>query len=1221
MFLERLILVNWGNIPNGEFDMGPINLFSGANGSGKTTAADALQTLMTAAHENLFHYNPGQEETTQRGRGGKRVRTLASYVLGCDDGSFARVQPTDGYIAAVFHPTQGESAEPFSAIVAVRAWLDRSGKQSLAREDQIMFLVLPGIQLTSDVLIASRQGMQQVVLLDELEKSLLTRFGKRAVERYDQKRAYLRRLYGALRGKRDSVSEREAMAAARAFSRFMAYKPVSSITQFVADEVLERRDLGEAVRSVSSQLKTIHAMEREAQACKNSAALLEQSGNQAQAYIESWIERVTLDYTQAGAGYLQTQQQYLKASDERETRLREARETAAQIAAIDQRREQQHNAIVLLEAQRQNIEPLREKDRLEAQGSSLEAKLLEHGRELLTQDQHLQQNLQAVRTVSSLLGTPSLAIELPQLTDMHARKLVEQARALEKIGDIDLPRLLQRDLTNDLAMLEQHLDIARQTQSAHNELAHHWRHAADGQSNRRDVLADAHHGRRRRHEQLSAQWQQKQQEIERLHARQTVYPVYVERALAAIRQQCPQADARVLCDHVEVTDARWQSAIEGYLGGARFGIIVDADFEADAIRIVRAMPGRDKGARVIQGAKALRDASRSNPPAGSIVQVLKFTHAIAQAYVIASYGSVVRVDSAEALRGTARGVTLDGMGSGNYAMFRCDIADADLVFGAAARERALQARQRELEELIRGRQESNERLQETARLLEAVDRIQRLSYADMLAAMLATHRDIRAVTMLLQQLDTTAWRSLDEQLELLREEERGLHQQLAAANARSGELKAELGAIARRIESLGEQKELAQERMADAEEQLRTLHAGWPEFDLDTHLRFAEQESRSLQLSQVDGLRAGIDARLTKSERALDATLQQHNQQTTRPSDAIVYTAFAGSYDSALFTGICELRREIDRVFNVLKNNVLVEKHGQLQQLKASFNNAFVSNLCQEIHQAISDGKRQLELLNKELQTHRFGSDREQFRFAADWVPEYRDYARFFEDVARNPASAEGESLFESRLSAKSAAVRDALMSLLLDADEQRSQRELERLADYRNYYRYEIYKDVDGKAPIPLSEYGTGSGGQLETPAYIIRAASITSALRYNEGTNHLRMVLVDEAFSKMDETRSREVIDYLTKSLGLQLLFIMPTSKCGPFMDLISNEFVFAKVPSAPRGELQTRVLVDRKRCNQERIRDLWAQHRRTVQQQAELAFMDDIADADAGEAGSAS
>jgi uncharacterized protein YPO0396 len=325
----------------------------------------------------------------------------------------------------------------------------------------------------------------------------------------------------------------------------------------------------------------------------------------------------------------------------------------------------------------------------------------------------------------------------------------------------------------------------------------------------------------------------------------------------------------------------------------------------------------------------------------------------------------------------------------------------------------------------------------------------------------------------------------------------------------------------------------------------------------------------------------------------------------------LVYDSYKGTYDAALFRAICELRREIDRIYNVLKNNVLVEKHENLKQLKRAFNEAFVSHLCQEIHQSIIDGKRQLEALNKELVNHRFGSDREQFRFAAEWVPEYRDYARFFEDVVRTPVGIEGGSLFEAKLSAKSEAVRDQIMALLLGADEQKSLRELERIADYRNYYRYEIYKEVEGKPPIALSEYGTGSGGQLETPAYIIRAASITSALRYSEGVNHLRMVLVDEAFSKMDETRSREVIDYLTRTLGLQLIFIMPTSKCGPFMDLISNEFVFAKVPSTPRGELNTRVLVDRKQCNQDRIKMLWAQHRRTVQQQAELDFMTDLLD----------
>ena len=128
-----------------------------------------------------------------------------------------------------------------------------------------MFLILPGVELGLDDFIKSRAGAAHVTELDAIQAQLVTRLRKRLVEKYDQKRAYLRRLYGALRGKNDSVSEREAMAAARAFSRFMAYKPISSINQFVADEVLDRKDLGEAVRSVSSRLKTIHGMEREAQ--------------------------------------------------------------------------------------------------------------------------------------------------------------------------------------------------------------------------------------------------------------------------------------------------------------------------------------------------------------------------------------------------------------------------------------------------------------------------------------------------------------------------------------------------------------------------------------------------------------------------------------------------------------------------------------------------------------------------------------------------------------------------------------------------------------------------------------------------------------------------------------------------------------------------------------------------------------------------------------------
>jgi energy-coupling factor transporter ATP-binding protein EcfA2 len=1214
MFLKKFVFVNWGNIPNCEFDIGPVSLFSGANGSGKTTAADAIQTVMTAAHENLFHYNPGQDESSQRGRGGKRVRTLASYVLGCDDGSYAR-SATDGYIAAIFHPTLQETAEAFTAVVGVRAWLDRSGKQAQAQEDQSLFLILPGVELGLDGFVKDRAGVPHVTLLDDIQAQLVARLGKKSVEKYDQKRTYLRRLFGALRGKSDSVSEREAMAAARAFSRFMAYKPISSINQFVADEVLERKDLGEAVRSVSSQLKTIHGMEREAQELKDSAALLEKSGHHSQSYIETWIDLRTLACSTSGAVLLDWEAQHQKKLSERDSTERELASTRSQLELSNQRYAQLRDTVISLEAQRKGIPALQRKDALESERKAVNGKFAGTAATLLGQDEKMQRNLRSAQVLSRSLALPSASTDLQQVIALDSHTLVRRALETAALGDVDLPRYLQMDLTNDLALLENHLDAARIAQRAHNELHEFWtrREGADGCH--RDTVADAAQLRRQRYGSLTSQLQIKQQEIQRLQAKQAVYPSYVDRALAAIRTQCPRADARVLCDHIEVTDPRWQSAIEGFMGGSRFGIMVDADYETQAIRIVRSLPGgRDNKARVIQGAKALRDAARVKLPADSVVHVLEFSHKVAEAYVIASYGSVVRVKSDEELPQIARGITADGKGSASYAMFRCDMPDADLVFGAFARERAIEARRTEVQRLDVERNEANAHVQEIVRLLDAIDGISALTYADALAELLALHRELRRIEMLLAQLDTSAFESLDAQLDALRREEQDLREHERGLNSLTGELGSRLAAQISAIQGLEEHKNDVLEAVARAREALMEAHGQWPEFDLAQRLKYAEEEAKSPQ-ARRSAAEEHLAARLTTSEHDLTGTMLLHNQKC-RPSDAVVFNAFNGRYDAAFFEQMCGLRREIDRIYNILKNNVLVSKHEQLKILKVSFNDAFVSHLCQEIHQSIQDGKRQLDLLNKELVNHRFGSDREQFRFAQEWVPEYRDYARFFEEVVRSPAIGTASTLFDSALSAKSVQVRDALMGLLLGADEKKSLGDLDRIADYRNYHRYEIYKEVQGKEPIALSEYGTGSGGQLETPAYIIRAASITSALRYAEGSNHLRMVLVDEAFSKMDESRSREVIDYLTGSLGLQLIFIMPTSKCGPFMDLISNEFVFAKVPSAPRGELLTRVIVDRKQCNQERIADLWTRHRRTVRQQAELDFMAELdTESDAG------
>ena len=75
MKLDKLILVNWGALRSQEYPMGNMTLLTGPTGSGKSTMLDALQTVMTAVYQNIFSYNPGQDETTQGARNGKTKRT------------------------------------------------------------------------------------------------------------------------------------------------------------------------------------------------------------------------------------------------------------------------------------------------------------------------------------------------------------------------------------------------------------------------------------------------------------------------------------------------------------------------------------------------------------------------------------------------------------------------------------------------------------------------------------------------------------------------------------------------------------------------------------------------------------------------------------------------------------------------------------------------------------------------------------------------------------------------------------------------------------------------------------------------------------------------------------------------------------------------------------------------------------------------------------------
>ncbi len=1212
MFCKKGIYVNWGNIPHLEFDFGPINLFSGGNGSGKTTAADGIQSLMTAAHENLFTYNPGQDETTQRGRGGKQVRTLASYVLGCDDGSYARPRVTDGYVAGVFHPTTGEQGEAFTAVMCVRARLDTASSPKQARQDDLLFLVLPNQQLHLSHFVREDKGGKYVVPITEIASYLSKEFGKDAVEIYDKKGPYLRRLYGAFKGLKGAVPDREAKHAARTFSNFMAYKPVKSITDFVSREILDPKDLSEDIRQVSELMKTIHSMDEETRHIKNSITTLDNAQTLAGQYIEDWLSHCVGEYAEVSRQLLVKQQEYLKQKGAQKNNLDQIDDTDRQLVKINEQKQLLHSQLVELEAQRQGIGALKDKDQLEKDIDSGKGKLVQLVKPLLEQDQQFERNHQAATQLHKKLSECSIGVDIPSIDKSAFRKQLLAIVDGKKDTGLNMQQLLTKDWVG-IDALEHQFDEVIELENTHSKLAnalHNPDQEINGVSIRDQLFSSATKCKdslEKSKQQLSA----KTLEIKQLENRQVNYPPHIETAISAIAQQCPDAKPAVLCDYIEVIDPKWQMAIEGYIGGARFSIIVEPEYEADAIRIVRRMKGGRNSARIIQGAKVQRDASKTTLPQGSIFDVMEFEHKIAEYYIKASYGAVIRVQDEEHLRKTARGITAEGLGSGNYSMFRCDVSDTNLVFGQGARERALLAKQSEYEKLLSQSHEVEESYHQIERIHALVNQIQPIQCSSIINDMLTQYRHLQMAETQLGNLDLADFEALETQLSTLKGQYSDVDAQVKSLSEERGAFVSKIKTFDTSINKLTKEQEALQTEQEQREQSVVDAGKLNPSFDDETALSNADKRAAAAgaEFSFTHDNTECI-ARMDKADRQLYEIIMAYNQTSNAHNSLVYFTDNAEKNDAQHFKYIVGVSQQISGIHNSLKNNVLVGKHEKLSALKDSFNTAFVTNLCHSIFQSINDGKRILEDLNKELEQHVFGSDQERFSFGWEWVPEFQEYWKFFKEVIDIPNLGDGSTLFDAEISEKSCQVRDKLLGMLLDKDAQYALRELQRISDYRHYRRYEIYKEPLNKARIALSKYGTGSGGQLETPAYIIRAAAVTSAFRFADGSSHCRMVLVDEAFSKMDETRSREVINYLTSSLGLQLIFIMPTSKSGPFMDLISNQVVFTKCPTTERvGELNTRVLVDRKQCNQEKIKALWARHRKTIRQQAMLDFMEDI------------
>lgn len=1207
MHMAKLICVNWGNLPPAEYPLGLVTLLSGGSGTGKTTLADAIQTVMTAAKRGLFTYNPGQEETTQHGRHGKLPRTLPSYILGCDDNLYARPQGAYGYVAIVFAPSSGEDGgKVFTALVGVRAYLETielagGRRRRTSKDEGIQLLVVEGHAVgITDLVLGETGSGTAVVPTESALRHLRERYGDRVVSDFgDRKSAYLSKLYGLLRS-RPSVSSTEAEKAARTFSRFMAYKPIESIDEFVRTQILEPRDMSSEIDNIADGMRKIRDLRSDSERLQRNVDALAVAERDGEALRTAWRDQVES----------QARRWHMTAHDARveaERCASEIRTLNQEQAGIRRRIEEIDRRATEIDTQRADLRAVQRQHQSVVERDGLKDQI---AREQQSAASALQDLLIALDSARKSLAAAKQLTRLPARTHQEERltdAVVAAVSASQELSAFDINTI--GALASEIAHsgLEPSVDrlqaLAEAVAGFDDALGLFGYAVTDPDGGLRTIAEQLTGAVQSRLDELRRNEDEIRRRVDELNRGGRVqYPPAVARAVQALRQSLPKSDPVVLCDLVDIRNAEWQAAVEGYLDNNRFVLIVPPEYEARATRLVKSL-GRPS-AHVVQGERAGRDAARREIPGDSIVNILDVKHPIARAYLVAAYGSVVQVNDTEALRHTPRGLTQDGQGSSSYKMYNCLMGDDSLVFGRSGRERQLRALHGRLEEMRIERESVETKLADLQQIRQQCQAVGSSTVERPVRVLLTAARTIQGYRERLGQLDLSAVADLDAKLNGIESELSAIKKEKEHRLERSGAIGAhrdQLNAVMIASEREAERAEVEANMAAEGVRRLAEVDT---EYDAVAVLDRLREEAVNQPLTSEQAAKAIEDAlhRVVTAKGKFLTRVRDYNSQA-RSDEQVAYQSQLEDSpvrDWADYYAFMEALTQVKAQLRRQRENRLASVTDELRRAEQTVRNIFTTNFCDVVHAAVQFSEKYIRALNDDLKRHRFSE--EVYLFTSEWVPEYKRYFDFFEAVMRTEGLGEGVDLFgDVKLTEGEQAVREELHQLLLGNDEERAHNKLLDIADYRNYHRYDILRDTGHGVPTPLSEYGSGSGGQLETPSYVIRAAAVASAYRLDEGNCHLRSVLIDESFAKMDETRAKEVIAMLSQTMGFQVVMVIPSKSSGSFMPIITNKIVFSKVRSdAAPGELKTVTYVDQQTVNRDAVDRLYALQRQRIREE---------------------
>lgn len=677
--LESIRLVQFLLYEQQEFRLDEITGLFGRNGSGKSSALDAVQIAMFGANKHLMHFNAQADS-----RSHQQSRTLRSYCLGQFGDTIeqcARPQATT-YITLVWRDT--ETREPVSMGICMEASLAAEGEKVLGR------YVVRGVELTLSEHLQTVDGATTPMPWSSFRHRLLEQSRVTGEDPlFDDGASYVKQVLFMLRGKAGPASY-DAFARAFRFALRMSFS--KSVDQIVRQDVLEDRPTN--IARFKQLVETFKRINLLVEAVEQKIA----QGQEVSRNFDAALNDARISATWTG---LQAAASYEVCNAAHERLAAEQCAQAGVLARLTEARDVARQTLAGLNRDIGHLKALQFAHADHAENAGAQRALSQAQEKSTRRESQFKAELGEVRqmlrnlTIDEIIGPweSALASTAQQLQQFSWDQDRIDRQALEQIV-----LALAETLKPALAHIHQQHDAVKVQ--------------IDNATARLQVIGLGMERAGTNRAQVSEGTARLMHEL----TEHGLHPTPV-------------------CDLVRITDLQWQPVIEAFLGRNVEAILLRESEEDEAFDIYRALQGRRSiyGVKIVRASRA--GAGHGQPAADTVASLIDGTDQRAVAYLRGKLGKLKRADTAaDALRGE-RTLTLDGMlvGPGDFERLRL-VPEADLQIGTGAKGQvdALRAEARGLNSLVAGLQSTIDRMEQTRGVA------QRLSSADVMKILLGS---------------------------------------------------------------------------------------------------------------------------------------------------------------------------------------------------------------------------------------------------------------------------------------------------------------------------------------------------------------------------------------------------------------------------------------------------------------------------------------------------